>query len=125
MVDAKENNSAHKKKQQLYVAIALGSIAVAIGIFSLVYAYPLMLQRDLLDNNMPRKSALRIAVLTDANFTDKGWGESSLHAAQFIQQKYNNFTIATQDNVAIPDIEMTLEKYADSGSTADRLRICC
>ena len=36
MVDAKENNSAHKKKQQLYVAIALGSIAVAIGIFSRV-----------------------------------------------------------------------------------------
>jgi hypothetical protein len=35
MVDAKENNSAHKK-QQLYVAIALGSIAVAIGIFSRV-----------------------------------------------------------------------------------------
>jgi hypothetical protein len=39
MVDAKENNSAHekkKKKKQLYVAIALGSIAVAIGIFSRV-----------------------------------------------------------------------------------------
>ena len=35
MVDAKENNSAHKK-QQLYVAIALGLIAVAIGIFSRV-----------------------------------------------------------------------------------------
>ena len=35
MVDAKENNSAHKKKQ-LYVVIALGSIAVAIGIFSRV-----------------------------------------------------------------------------------------
>ena len=35
MVDAKENNSAHKN-QQLYVAIALGSIAVAIGIFSRV-----------------------------------------------------------------------------------------
>ncbi len=35
MVDAKENNSAHKKKQ-LYVAIALDSIAVAIGIFSRV-----------------------------------------------------------------------------------------
>jgi hypothetical protein len=34
MVDAKENDSAHKKKKQQYVAIALGSIAVAIGIFS-------------------------------------------------------------------------------------------
>lgn len=36
MVDAKENNSAHKKKQQQYVATALGSIAVAVGIFSRV-----------------------------------------------------------------------------------------
>lgn len=36
---------------------------------------------------MPRTSALRIAVLTDANFSDKGWGESRLHGAQFIQQK--------------------------------------
>jgi hypothetical protein len=35
MVDAKENNSAHKKQQQ-YVAIALSSIAVAVGIFSRV-----------------------------------------------------------------------------------------
>jgi hypothetical protein len=34
MVDVKENSSAHKKKQQLYVAIAFGSIAVATGIFS-------------------------------------------------------------------------------------------
>jgi len=35
MVDAKENNSAHKKKKKKqYVAIALGSITVAIGIFS-------------------------------------------------------------------------------------------
>lgn len=33
VVDVKKNNSAHKTKQQLYVAIALGSIAVAIGIF--------------------------------------------------------------------------------------------
>jgi hypothetical protein len=32
MADAKENNSAHKKQQ--YVVIALGSITVAIGIFS-------------------------------------------------------------------------------------------
>ena len=38
MVDAKENNSAHKKKQQLYVAIALGSIAVAIGIFAICFS---------------------------------------------------------------------------------------
>ena len=52
-----------------------------------------MLQRDLLDNNMPRISALRIAVLTDVNFTDKERGESSLHAAQLIQQILNDFLI--------------------------------
>ncbi|MEW6604598.1 MAG: BMP family protein [Thermoproteota archaeon] len=59
-------------------------------------------------------SILRIAVLTDANFTDKGWGESCLKAAQYIEQKYNT-SVATEDNVAIPDIETTLVRYADSG----------
>jgi hypothetical protein len=48
MVDAKENNSAHRKKQQLYVAIALGSIAVAIRIFSRVclHLHNISLQKE-------------------------------------------------------------------------------
>jgi basic membrane protein A len=112
MAEEKQKSShAHK----LYIAIALGSVVIAVGVFSFFYGYLLVLQRDFFagDNGVP-KSNVRIAIITDANFSDKGWGESSLSAARYIEQKYN-FSIATEDNVAIPDIEMTLRKYADSG----------
>jgi basic membrane protein A and related proteins len=112
MVDEQKQNSLARK---LYIAIALGSVVIAVGVFSFLYAYPMILQRDFFpgDNGGP-KSNLRIAIITDANFSDKGWGESSLNAARYIEQKYN-FSIAAEDNVAIPDIEMTLRKYAETG----------
>ena len=106
----RKKNPSHK----LYVAIALGSVFIAIGAFSFLYAYPLLWQRDFVDNSGIPKSDLKIAIITDANFSDKGWGESSLNAVRYIEQKYN-FSIASEDNVAIPDIEMTLKKYAQSG----------
>jgi basic membrane protein A len=105
----KKKNRARK----LYIAVGLGSVVIAIGVFSLLYAYPLIWQRDFADVDGTPKSSLRIAMITDANFSDKGWGESSLNAARYIEQKYN-FSIALEDNVAIPDIEMTLRKYAES-----------
>src|SRR5919199_4478814 len=112
MVEEKQDNKlAHK----LYIAIALGSVVIAVGVFSFLYAYPMILQQDFFpDNNGGPKSNLTISIITDANFSDKGWGESSLNAVRYIEQKYN-FSIATEDNVAIPDIEMTLRKYAESG----------
>ena len=107
----KEKNRARK----LYVAVGLGSVVViAVGVFSFLYTYPLIWQGDFADNSGIPKSNLRIALITDANFSDKGWGESSLDAAHYIEQKYN-FSIALEDNVAIPDIDMTLRKYAESG----------
>jgi basic membrane protein A and related proteins len=106
----KERNRARK----LYVAVGLGSVVIAVGVFSFLYTYPLVWQRDFADVDGIPKSNLRIAIITDANFSDKGWGESSLNAARDIEQKYN-FSIATEDNVPIPDIEMTLRKYSESG----------
>jgi len=106
----KEKNRARK----LYVAVALGSVVIAVGVFSFLYTYPLVWQQDVPDNSGIPKSNLRIAIITDANFSDKGWGESSLNAGRYIEQKYNS-SIAIEDNAAIPDIEMTLRKYADSG----------
>ena len=113
MAEEKKNGSYSHKK--LYIAIALGSAFIAAGVFSFLYAYPIVVEREFfpIDNGFP-KSNLRVAILTDANFSDQGWGESSLNAARYIEQKYN-FSIATEDNVAIPDIEMTLRKYADLG----------
>ena len=118
--EEKEKKEEEKKKKKnrarkLYVAIGLGSVAIAVlVVFSFLYTYAPVWQRYFEDNSggIP-KSNLRIAVLTDAKFSDKGWGESSLNAARYIEQRYN-FSIALEDNVAIPDIEMTLRKYAES-----------
>jgi basic membrane protein A and related proteins len=60
------------------------------------------------------KSTLKIAVVTDALFSDEGWGESSMNAARFIESRYG-FEVATEDDVSIADIESTLKKYAQSG----------
>jgi basic membrane protein A and related proteins len=110
--DEKKKQKNHTRR--LYIIIGLSSVVVAVGVFSFLYTYPLVWQQDFADVNGIPNSNLRIAILTDANFSDKGWGESSLNAASYIEQKYN-FSIATEDNVPIPDIEMTLRKYCESG----------
>jgi len=97
----------------------VGATSAAIAVVVIVgftNFYPLLpaLQDVSIGHAQPR-STMKIAVVTDANFSDKGWGESSLNAARYIQQKYSNFTVSTEDNVAITDIENTLEKYANSG----------
>ncbi|MGI0020303.1 MAG: BMP family lipoprotein [Nitrososphaera sp.] len=61
----------------------------------------------------PDSKSLRVAVVTDALFTDKGWGAASQDAAEFIAKKYG-FEVTSEDNVEIADIESTLKKYAQS-----------
>jgi basic membrane protein A len=109
--EEKKKEKNHRRKS--YVFIGLGSVVIAVGVFSFLYTYPLVWQQDFADVNGITKSNLRIAIITDANFSDKGWGESSLNAARYIEQKYN-FSIATEDNIPIPDIEMTLRKYCEA-----------
>lgn len=55
----------------------------------------------------------RVAVVTDALFTDKGWGAASRDAAESIASKYG-LEVASEDDVEIADIESTLTKYAES-----------
>jgi basic membrane protein A and related proteins len=113
MVEEKKKNKSRPRK--LYVAIALASVVIAVGVFSFFYSYSMVWQQqDFAEDNGIPKSNLKVAIVTDANFSDKGWGESSLNAANYVEQKYN-FSIAVEDNVAIPDIEMTLRKYTVSG----------
>jgi basic membrane protein A and related proteins len=115
MVEGEDEKKKQKNHvRRLYIIIGLISVVVAVGVFSFLYTYPLVRQQDFEDVDGIPKSNLRIAIITDANFSDKGWGESSLNAASYIEQKYN-FSIATEDNVPIPDIEMTLRKYCESG----------
>jgi basic membrane protein A len=90
-------------KTYAVVAAAIAITAIAVVAYS----------------NLPRnaaepKSELRIAVVTDALFGDKGWGESSMNAAKFIESRYG-FEVAAEDNIPIPDIESTLKRYAQDG----------
>jgi basic membrane protein A and related proteins len=57
---------------------------------------------------------LKIALLTDALFSDAGWGAFAYNAAQVIKTKYGH-ELDFKDNVAIPDIEATLRDYAHGG----------
>jgi basic membrane protein A and related proteins len=66
------------------------------------------------DQNDLRTKGLRIALLTDALFSDAGWGAFGYNAAQTLNDKYGH-TVDFKDNVPIPDIEMTLRDYANKG----------
>ena len=96
-------------RAKTYAAIA-GITVAAIVITVIAFTTSANLQR----NPAEPKSTLRVAVVTDALFSDKGWGESSLNAAKFIESKYG-FEVATEDNILIADIESTLTKYAKEG----------
>ena len=97
-----------KDKPRIFVVasgITIAAIVVAIIAFTALPSLP---------KGLEPKSTLRIAVVTDALFSDEGWGESSLNAARFIESKYG-FEVVTEDNVPIADIESTLQKYAQDG----------
>jgi basic membrane protein A len=96
------------RSAKIYAVIA--GIAAAAIITSIAVLAASSLSRNLAEP----KSELRIAVVTDALFSDKGWGESSLNAAKFIESEYG-FEVAAEDNIPIADIESTLKRYAQEG----------
>ena len=57
---------------------------------------------------------LKIALLTDGLFSDAGWGAFAYNAAQSLEKKYG-YDMDFKENVAIPDIEITLREYANVG----------
>jgi basic membrane protein A and related proteins len=57
---------------------------------------------------------LRMALLTDALFSDAGWGAFGFNAIQELNNKYGHI-VDFKDDVAIPDIETTLRNYAAHG----------
>ena len=57
---------------------------------------------------------LTIALVTDALFSDAGWGAFGYNAAQVLNSKYGH-EVDFKDDVPIPDIETTLRDYAAEG----------
>jgi hypothetical protein len=65
MVEEEEKKKKKNHARRLYVAVGLGSVVViAVGVFSFLYTYPLVRQRDFADNTGIPKSNLRIALIT-------------------------------------------------------------
>jgi basic membrane protein A and related proteins len=57
---------------------------------------------------------LTIALVTDALFSDAGWGAFGYNAAQVLNSKYGH-EVDFKDDVPTPDIETTLRDYAAEG----------
>jgi basic membrane protein A and related proteins len=94
----------HSKR---YLAIG---ISAAVGILLLV-SFGSQLWGGTGNSFDLQERKLKIAVVTDALFSDRGWGGSSFNASQFIEDKYQ-VEMTAVDNIPIADIESTLTKYA-------------
>jgi len=57
---------------------------------------------------------LRIALVTDALFSDSGWGTAAFNAAKLLETNYGH-EVAYAESIAIPDIEATLRQYSEEG----------
>ncbi|AIC15849.1 BMP family ABC transporter substrate-binding protein [Nitrososphaera viennensis] len=62
----------------------------------------------------PARKQLKIALVTDALFSDGGWGATAYSAGKLLESKYG-YKLAYAENIAIPDIEATLRQYANDG----------
>ncbi|MGI0048279.1 MAG: BMP family ABC transporter substrate-binding protein, partial [Nitrososphaera sp.] len=60
------------------------------------------------------KRILKIALVTDALFSDSGWGTSAFNAAKLLETKYGH-KVMCEDNIPIKDVETSLRKYGEEG----------
>ena len=87
-------------------ASALAVLALAL-VSSMAIIAPLQLAHA-------QGGQLKIALVTDALFSDGGWGATAYNAAQQLETKYGH-QVAYAESIAIPDIEATLRQYAVDG----------
>jgi basic membrane protein A len=93
---------SHIKKASalaVIVALALVSSMAVIGPLRLAHA---------------QDGVLKIALVTDALFSDGGWGATAYNAAKQLETKYGH-QVAYAESIAIPEIEATLRQYAQDG----------
>jgi carbamate kinase len=63
---------------------------------------------------MGDKRKLKVALVTDALFTDGGWGATAFNAAKQLETKYGH-EVSCTDNIAISDIESALRCRSNEG----------
>ena len=93
-------------KSSIKKASALAVLALAL-VTSIAVTGPLQLAHA-------QAGKLKIALVTDALFSDGGWGATAYSAAKQLETKYGH-QVAYAESIAIPDIEATLRQYAQDG----------
>jgi basic membrane protein A and related proteins len=107
----------HKRKHIAIIAIGIVLVLSQSLQLSTATSNATTKETALSDQIMSSAAAtkhLKIALLTDALFSDAGWGAFAYNAAQVLKTKYGH-ELSFLDNVAIPNIESTLRDYASAG----------
>src|SRR5437867_9800415 len=89
-------------------ASAVAVITALVLVSSMALVAPLQIA------NAQGGKQLKIALVTDALFSDGGWGAAAHGAANLLETKYG-YEVAYAESIAIPDIEATLRQYAQDG----------
>ena len=101
-----------KRSEVRKLSGAIAGLMVAVILFTgSSFSYPTSQLVWAQDEGTP----LKVALLTDALFSDGGWGATAYNASQTLKEKYG-LELTTVENVAIPDIEPTLRDFADQGN---------
>jgi basic membrane protein A len=98
---------ATKAKLKLGSTSALAVFAAAVLVSAFVFVAPYQTA----DAQSQKK--LRIALVTDALFSDGGWGSTAFTAAKKLEGQGHQLAYA--ESIAIPDIESTLRQYSEDG----------
>ena len=89
------------------IAFSIGLILIAGSGLSLPVLVPVSAQSE--------GQPLKVKLLTDALFSDSGWGAPAYNASQALKEKYG-LDLTAGEKVPIPDIEPTLRDAADEGN---------
>ena len=92
----------------------LGSITCFAIFATILLSSPLVLAALQPTQAQTSGTPLRIALVTDALFSDGGWGAAAYNAAKQLETNYG-YEVAYAENIAIPDIETTLRQYSQDG----------
>ena len=96
-------------EQRLVTRVILASVIATVLILGLNNSFQFS------SNTYAQSEPLKVALLTDALFSDAGWGATAFNASQALKEKYG-LELTTVENIAIPDIEPTLRDFADAGN---------
>lgn len=85
-----------------------------IGVF-LIVGYSFLLPISVPVSAQDEGPPLKVKLLTDALFSDGGWGNAAYNASQALKEKYG-LVLTTAEKVPISDIEPTLQNAAEEGN---------